>query len=84
MNAGNTIHINGIRAEYRLYGKKAFNGCIMPDGDYVVMSIERGHVNLAWKETDGEPSRKHRYRVADHLILDLLRTRQTRALDQTS
>jgi hypothetical protein len=76
MKAGNTIHIKGMKAEYRLYGKKAFHGCIMPDGDYVVMSIEQGHVNLAWKETDGEPSRKHRYRVEGYLIQELLRTRR--------
>lgn len=81
MKSGNTIHIKGIKAEYRLYGKTAFNGCIMPDGDYVVMSIERDHVNLAWKETDGEPSRKHRYRVEDYLIQELLLRRPARALD---
>ncbi len=81
MKAGNTIHINGIKAEYRLYGKKAFRGCIMPDGDYVVMSIERDHVNLAWKQTDGEPSRKHRYRVAGHLIQELPGPTPARALD---
>lgn len=71
MEAGDTIHINGIKAEYRLFGKTSFHGCIMPDGDYLVLSFEQDHVNLAWRETDGQPSRKHLYRVEDHLIREL-------------
>lgn len=68
MKVGDVIHLNGIKAEYRLFGKKSFRGCIMPDGDYVVLSFEEGHVNLAWQEADGRPSKKHRYRVEDLLM----------------
>lgn len=71
MEAGDTIHLNGIEAEYRLFGKASFHGCVMPDGDYVILSFEQGHVNLAWRETDGRPSKKHRYRVEDLQILGL-------------
>lgn len=68
MKVGDVIHLNGIKAEYRLFGKKSFRGCIMPDGDYVVLGFEQGHVNLAWQEADGQPSKKHRYRVEDLLM----------------
>jgi hypothetical protein len=72
MEAGDTIHLRGIKAEYRLFGKESFRGCILPDGDYVIMSFEQGHINLAWRETDGQPSKKHRYRVEDLLIRGLM------------
>jgi hypothetical protein len=72
MEAGDRIHLRGIRAEYRLFGKTSFHGCILPAGDYVVLSFEQGHVNLAWREIDGEPSKKHRYRVADLILRGLI------------
>jgi hypothetical protein len=68
MEAGDTIHVKGIKAEYRLFGNASFYGCILPAGDYVIMGFERDYVNLAWIETDGRPSKKHRYRVEDTLI----------------
>ncbi len=68
MEIGDIIHINGIKAEYRLYGKRSFSGCIMPDGDYVILDFEQGHTFLAWREAGGHPSRKHRYRVDDTLL----------------
>lgn len=81
MEAMQVIHLNGIKAEYRRFGKVSFHGCIMPDGDYVVLSFEQGHINLAWREPDGAPSRKHRYRVEDYLIRELLSARAVQALD---
>ena len=72
MEAGDTIHLKGIKAEYRLFGKTSFLGCIMPDGDYVILSFEQHHINLAWRAADGQPSKKHRYRVEDLLIRELM------------
>ena len=72
MEAMQVIHLKGIKAEYRRFGKVSFHGCIIPDGDYVVLSFEQDYINLAWREPDGSPSRKHRYRVEDHLIRELL------------
>jgi hypothetical protein len=68
---GDIIHLNGIKADYRLYGKKSFHGCIIPDGDYVVLDFEQGHTHLAWREVGGYPSKKHRYRVDDTLLCNL-------------
>ena len=65
MEKGDVIHLKGIKAEYRLFGKKTYSQCILPDGDYIVLGIEDGFVNLAWSDTQGNPSRKHRYRVAE-------------------
>jgi hypothetical protein len=72
MEAGDTIHLKGIKAEYRLFGKTSFPGCTMPDGDYVILSFEHRHINVAWREADGQPSKKHRYRVEDLLIRELM------------
>ena len=72
MKAGDILHLNGIRAEYKLYGKKGFRGCIMPDGNYIVLSFEQGFVNLAWQEIDGDPSKKHLYKVEDTLVRETL------------
>lgn len=72
MEAGDTIHLKGIKAEYRLFGKTSFLGCIMPDGDYVILGFEQRHISLAWREADGQPSKKHRYRVEDLLIRELM------------
>ncbi len=69
MKIGDIIHLNGIKAEYRLHGKQSSYGCIMPDGDYVVLEFEQGHTHLAWREAGGHPSKKHRYRVDDTLLL---------------
>ena len=71
MKIGDVIHLNGIKAEYRLHGKKSFHGCVMPDGDYVVLDFEQGHTHLAWRDGGGLPSKKHRYRVADALLLNV-------------
>jgi hypothetical protein len=81
MEAMQVIHLNGVKAEYRRFGKTSFHGCIIPDGDYVVLSFEQDHINLAWKEPDGSPSRKHRYRVEDYLIRELLRIRPVQVSD---
>ncbi len=70
MKIGDTIHLDGIKAEYRHHGKKGLKGCIMPDSDYVVLGFEQGHTHLAWKEAGGHPSKKHQYRVDDALLLD--------------
>ncbi len=81
MEAGHTIHLKGIRAEYRLFGKASLHGCIMPDGEYIILSFEQGHVNLAWRDADGQPSKKHRYRVEDCLIRELVHARPVQTLD---
>jgi hypothetical protein len=44
----------------------------MPDGDYVILGFEQRHISLAWREADGQPSKKHRYRVEDLLIRELM------------
>lgn len=72
MEAGDTIHLKGIKAEYRLFGKTSFLGCTMPRGDYVILGFEQSHINLAWIEADGRPSKKHRYRVEDLLIREFI------------
>jgi hypothetical protein len=71
MQVGDIIHLNGIKAEYRLHGKSGSYGCIMPDGDYVVLKFEQGHIHLAWREAGGQPSKKHRYRVDSALLSDV-------------
>ena len=72
MKAGDILHLHGIRAEYKLYGKKGFRGCIMPDGNYIVLSFEPGYINLAWQEIDGDASKKHLYKVEDTLVRETL------------
>jgi len=62
MQLGDVIHLDGLRAEYSLYGRDRFTACTLPDGDYVVVGFEDGYVRLAWSDA-GHPSRKHRYRI---------------------
>ena len=65
MEVGDVIHLDGIKAEYSLFGKDRFSNCTLPDGDYVIIGIGDGYVKLAWSDTDGSPSRKHRYRIRE-------------------
>jgi hypothetical protein len=63
MQVGDVVHLNGLKAEYSLFGKDRFSRCTLPDGDYVVVGVESDYVKLAWSEYGGSPSRKHRYRI---------------------
>lgn len=63
MQIGDVLHLNGLKAEYSLFGKDRFSRCTLPDGQYVVVGIEDDFVRLAWSDADGHPSRKHRYRI---------------------
>ncbi|MGB9615956.1 MAG: hypothetical protein ACP5M0_08345 [Desulfomonilaceae bacterium] len=63
MQIGDVIHLDGLKAEYSLFGKDRFCACTLPDGDYVVLDIEEDYVRLAWSEAPGFPSKKHRYRI---------------------
>lgn len=63
MEVGDVIHLDGLKAEYSLFGKDRFSNCTLPEGDYVVVGFENGYVNLAWSDPEGLPSRKHRYRI---------------------
>ncbi|MFC1834045.1 hypothetical protein ACFL2Q_04840 [Thermodesulfobacteriota bacterium] len=68
MQVGDVIHLNGIKAEYSLFGKDRFSWCTLPDGNYVVLGIEESYVRLAWSDYDGYPSRKHRYRIDTEIL----------------
>ncbi|MEW6530813.1 MAG: hypothetical protein AB1473_08270 [Thermodesulfobacteriota bacterium] len=71
MEVGDIIHLNGLKAEYSLFGKDRFSRCTLPEGKYVIVGFEAGYVKLAWRDADGHPSRKHRYRIeADAVELD--------------
>jgi hypothetical protein len=63
LQVGEVIHLDGQRAEYSLYGRDRFSACTLPDGDYVVLGFEENYVKLAWSDSDGGASRKHRYRI---------------------
>ncbi len=63
MQVGDVVHLDGLKAEYSLFGRDRFCACTLPDGDYVVVGFEDEYVNLAWSEAGGGPSRKHRYRI---------------------
>jgi hypothetical protein len=63
MQIGQVIHLDGLKAEYSLFGKDRFSNCTLPDGDYFVMGLEDDYIKLAWSDQTGRPSRKHRYRV---------------------
>jgi hypothetical protein len=63
MQIGDIVHLDGLKAEYNLFGRDRFSACTLPNGDYVVMALEDNHVKLAWSDASGCPSRKHRYRV---------------------
>ena len=47
-------------------------GCGRPRSSEGATGFGQGHVNLAWREADGSPSKKHRYRVEDLLIRELM------------
>jgi hypothetical protein len=63
MQVGDVIHLDGLKAEYSLFGKDRFSACTLPSGDYVIVGFEEKYVKLAWSESGGYPSRKHRYRI---------------------
>jgi len=63
MQIGDIIHLDGLRAEYSLFGRDRFSACTLPDGDYVILGFENNQVQLAWSDPSGYPSRKHRYRI---------------------
>jgi hypothetical protein len=68
MQVGDVIHLDGLKAEYSLFGKDRFSNCTLPDGNYVILSVEDEYIKLAWSDSDGLPSRKHRYRIRLCLI----------------
>lgn len=63
MKKGDTIHLNGLKAEYSHFGRDRFSTCTLPDGKYIITEIQDRYVNLAWSDAEGHPSRKHRYRI---------------------
>jgi hypothetical protein len=63
MRIGDVIHLDGLSAEYSLFGRDRFSTCTLPDGDYVIVALEDTHIKLAWTDASGLPSRKHRYRI---------------------
>jgi hypothetical protein len=63
MRVGDVVHLDGLKAEYSLYGRDRFTTCTLPDGNYVVLDIEDSYVKLAWSDFGGFPSKKHRYRI---------------------
>jgi hypothetical protein len=68
MEIGDIVHLDGLKAEYSLYGKDRFTTCTLPDGNYVIVAIEDAYIKLAWRDLTGYPSRKHRYRVEKAII----------------
>ncbi len=68
MQVGDIIHLDGLKAEYSLFGKDQFSRCTLPDGQYHVVGFDEPYVKLAWSDADGTPSRKHRYRIRMSLI----------------
>lgn len=68
MEVGDVIHLDGMKAEYSLFGKDRFSNCTLPDGDYVIVGVEDSYVKLAWSDPGGFPSRKHRYRIKRTLL----------------
>ena len=69
MRIGDIIHLDGLSAEYDLFGRDHFSTCTLPDGDYVIVALEGNHVKLAWTEPGGCPSRKHRYRIGKDALI---------------
>jgi len=65
MQIGDVIHLDGLKAEYSLFGRDRFSTCTLPNGDYVILGFEEGYVKLAWSDVTGTPSRKHRYRILE-------------------
>ena len=50
MRVGDTIHLDGLRAEYSHYGRDRFTPCTLPNGEYVVVGFDDAYVKLAWKK----------------------------------
>jgi hypothetical protein len=63
MQVGDVVHLDGLKAEYSLFGRDRFSACTLPNGDYVIVGFEEKYVKLAWSDASGYPSRKHRYRI---------------------
>jgi hypothetical protein len=63
MQIGDVVHLDGLTAEYNHFGRDHFATCRLPDGNYVIVALEENHVKLAWTDSTGCPSRKHRYRM---------------------
>lgn len=63
MQVGDVVHLDGLKAEYSLFGRDRFSACTLPNGDYVIVGFEEKYVKLAWSDAGGYPSRKHRYRI---------------------
>jgi hypothetical protein len=63
MRIGDIVHLDGLKAEYSLYGKDRFTTCTLPDGNYIIVGIEESYIKLAWSDIRGIPSKKHRYRI---------------------
>jgi hypothetical protein len=75
MQIGDVVHLDGLKAEYSMFGRDRFSACTLPEGEYVVVGVEDGYVSLAWKDLTGIASRKHRYRVEASALL--LQPRET-------
>ena len=63
MQVGDIVHLDGQKAEYSLFGRDRFSTCTLPNGQYIIVGLEDRYVSLAWSESDGGASRKHRYRM---------------------
>jgi len=63
MQIGDIMHLDGLKAEYSLYGRDRFTTCTLPDGNYIIVGIEDSYIKLAWSDVRGCPSKKHRYRI---------------------
>ncbi len=46
MQIGDRIHLDGLKAEYSLFGRDRFSACTLPDGDYVIVALEDNHVKF--------------------------------------
>jgi hypothetical protein len=68
MQVGDVVHLDGIKAEYSLFGRDRFSMCTLPDGDYVIVELDEEYIKLAWSEFGGFPSRKHRYRISKNIF----------------
>ena len=51
MQVGDVVHLDGLKAEYSLFGRDRFCACTLPDGDYVIVGFEDEYINLAKKNS---------------------------------
>ncbi len=49
MQIGDVVHLDGLKAEYSLFGRDRFSSCTLPDGDYVCTRV-RGRIHQACVE----------------------------------